>query len=538
MQGRIVHVISFFASPKIEMLSAQNEILCPLGIREFFLEVAKHLSVYDMQHLQPVCTSCAESAGDVMLATGHMEYEAWLQDFQILRRQLEAAERSVPSASIRGRFQGSLEAQYCRRRVRMQQLVKIMPEVLQTWNVSSSSSFRRSANMSNSEDRAHSQGVPAFLLPAQDLPRQASPRQRPAFPQQWQGSPPSQPAPFQAGHFHLPCDMFEIMVAGPRVLHCGPVTLFDRFDRVTADPYHEVELQVELLTSEDGEGCSDSTPDSDDEPPRTVRCFSAALSEWGVDKLEEVQQSLVGKLLTRCPEDPLALQPLTIPACGEDSPVVLVQRGESSFANKMRNASAGGAAGVIICNQKAGPLFRMAGWPKDLGSEGHHTAPDLLQAVLVSLDAGKELHSLLDKGTVRICGVDRWEGPCEFLCFGAASCGSAQSGQEAELWVVADHWSSSMGQVLWVPPVGPAVVLANSLFEFIGDLVRLDLMNAKLLSARAPYTISMLHATGEDESGHSSVDVNNGFAYTPDVGELFLGQEDFGAPMLQTSRAS
>lgn len=177
---------------------------------------------------------------------------------------------------------------------------------------------------------------------------------------------------------------------------------------------------------------------------------------------------------------------------------MLIRRGQNRFVEKVTNAAAGGAVGAIIFDSEEGFLFRM-GCSEEEEEEAalRNGSPALPPALFIPKNAGELLGSLMKKGLVSIKALEPCAPPASFICVGAAAVGNRveerSSARWSEIWVVADPASTTLGQVLWVPlKGGPAVVLANSLADFVQDLVKLDRAAAAALAKRAPRAMQLL----------------------------------------------
>lgn len=439
------------------------------------MEVTCWLRAIDVEPVRAVCTACADWAGDGLLGSKHIQYEGWESDFEVLKVQLASEDR--------GQFGGSLPSRYCRRRLRMQRLLKEAAcggARVAGWRVGgpgpSLAPLLRTAAL-------------AAELSSQARRQQANEQARPV-------EEPEEGQPISNGRLHLVGDLIDLLIGGPQPWRCGPLLLFDRFDLITADPYHEVDLVIEATSETEGGSASS-----------TVRRIPAAVAEWSEQHLREVQQLFTGARLVLPPDnDLMALHPL--PSSAEKVPesqqeVVLVARGRNTFAEKARNAVAGGAVGAVVINNEDGALFRMgAGHLRSPAARAAGVAEQLPPLLLLPRAAGEELQQCISTGAVTVVALEAFAAPRAFVCIGSFP---FQGGQ-AEVWVVADPRCSLLGSVLLVPPatrgalgdITTATVLAPSLYALLRDLLKLGRTNARRLARRSPQTLRLLLGEAPD----------------------------------------
>ncbi|CAE8642659.1 unnamed protein product [Polarella glacialis] len=319
------------------------------------------------------------------------------------------------------------------------------------------------------------------------------------------------------GRMHLVGDLADLLGNGPQAWRCGPLVLFDRFDLLTTDPYHEVDLLIQELEPEQVEHVEqvgtgpmvgqkvDGIAETDSMPERPLLRVPAAFAEWSRSSLAELQTLLEGRELVLPQEDnTLALQPLH--PDDADGRVAMLLRGNNSFAEKAANAAAGGAVAALICNHEDGPLFRMGA-----GQSGSEAANEQrLPSLLLPNGVGQELRAILAAGRRAIIRrLEPFGMPRTFVCVGEMKTLEGNS----EVWVVADPSSRDIGAVLLVPPqlaglptqdgVGPeritqATVLAPSVLSLLTDLLALGRKNVSWLARRAPQALALLR--GEADS--------------------------------------
>jgi hypothetical protein len=132
----------------------------------------------------------------------------------------------------------------------------------------------------------------------------------------------------------------------------------------------------------------------------------------------------------RCVDDVLLACNSERPASGAAS-VVLIERGINTFADKMRNAAAADAVGVLVCDSQEQPLFRMVSAnAADAGAE------ILPHALLISKESGAFIHTLLkgclsSGGSVKIRSLEACTVPRAFICIGRVC--AHERGHEAEV---------------------------------------------------------------------------------------------------------